>query len=568
LPPITPYASWVSIKRLRKALWQKLSSGLRINSAADDPAGLTISEQMRGQISGLNQANSNAQTGVSLVSTAEGALNETTSVLQSMRELAVQAANGTNTTTDSTALQTESDALASTIDDIGNQTQFNTKNLLNGSISVQTTSTAAGLSAANTSANTKSGNYAVSITANATQASINTGTAYTGGTAGNLTVNGSNIAIDATDSIGDVANKINNLSSSTGVTAIIQANATTGQDLVLQSSAYGSAATINVSGDSGVATALGLSTTDTALAAGTDVAGTIDGTAASGTGLQLNQITDPNSIAGASGLSVNTVVTNTNSTSTLSDATATADIANIADGDTLSINGNVMTFNTNSTGAGSFTIPTSTTDLATDINSITKDTGVTATTDSTGNLTLSTVAQGNNATLTIGGSGSSTLGADLNTATTNASNGLTTNTTPANINVNTSNTISLQIGANQGQNMSVGINDMRAKALGVNNLDLSTTAGASAAITAIDNATSLVTTQRSNLGAAQNRLQDTMANLGTSSQNVTTSEANIRDVDMASEMTNFQKNNVLSQAATSMLAQANQLSQGVLKLLQ
>jgi len=113
---------------------EKLSSGLRINSAADDPAGLTISEQMRGQISGLNQASTNAQTGVSLVSTAEGALNTTTSILQSMRSLAVQAANTSNTTTDTAALQTEFSQLSSAIDDIGNQTQFNTKNLLDGSM--------------------------------------------------------------------------------------------------------------------------------------------------------------------------------------------------------------------------------------------------------------------------------------------------------------------------------------------------------------------------------------------------------------------------------------------------
>jgi len=128
--------------------------------------------------------------------------------------------------------------------------------------------------------------------------------------------------------------------------------------------------------------------------------------------------------------------------------------------------------------------------------------------------------------------------------------------------------LTLQIGANAGQTMSVSIGDMRSSALGLSGLDLTTVAGASAAITAIDKATATVTAQRSQLGAAQNRLQDTITNLGTSSQNVTTAEANIRDVDMATEMTNFQKNNVLSQAAQSMLAQANQLPQQALKLLQ
>jgi len=110
----------------------KLSSGLKINSAADDAAGLSISEKMRGQISGLNQASSNAQTGINMVSTAEGALNESTSILQRMRELAVQAGNDTNTTTDRGAMQTEMNQLTSEINRIGNTTQFNTQNLLKG----------------------------------------------------------------------------------------------------------------------------------------------------------------------------------------------------------------------------------------------------------------------------------------------------------------------------------------------------------------------------------------------------------------------------------------------------
>jgi Flagellin and related hook-associated proteins len=122
----------------------KLSSGLRINSAADDAAGLAISEKMRGQISGLNKASSNAQDGISLVSTAEGSLNETTSILQRMRELAVQGSNDTNTTSDRTAIQTEMNQLTSEINRIGNTTEFNTQKLLKGKDLVVTTTAAAG----------------------------------------------------------------------------------------------------------------------------------------------------------------------------------------------------------------------------------------------------------------------------------------------------------------------------------------------------------------------------------------------------------------------------------------
>ncbi|HHV74877.1 MAG TPA: flagellin [Thermoanaerobacterium sp.] len=121
----------------QKAL-QKLSSGYRINSAADDAAGLAISEKMKAQIAGLDQAQRNAQDGISLLQTAEGALNETTSILQRMRELAVQASNDTNTNTDKANIQKEIDQLKNEINRIASTTQFNTKNLLNGSLKTAT----------------------------------------------------------------------------------------------------------------------------------------------------------------------------------------------------------------------------------------------------------------------------------------------------------------------------------------------------------------------------------------------------------------------------------------------
>ena len=114
---------------------EKLSSGYRINRAADDAAGLTISEKMRSQIRGLNKASDNAQDGISLIQTAEGALNEAHSILQRMNELATQAANDTNTTSDRNAIQAEIDALTSEIDRIASTTQFNTQNLLSGGFS-------------------------------------------------------------------------------------------------------------------------------------------------------------------------------------------------------------------------------------------------------------------------------------------------------------------------------------------------------------------------------------------------------------------------------------------------
>ena len=142
---------------------------------------------------------------------------------------------------------------------------------------------------------------------------------------------------------------------------------------------------------------------------------------------------------------------------------------------------------------------------------------------------------------------------------------LITSTTAIAVDINE---LTFQIGANEGQGVALGINDMSEVGLGVNGIDLSSQSTASAAITTIDDALSLVSAERAKLGAMQNRLEHTINNLGTTSENLTASEARVRDVDMAKEMMEFTKNNILQQAATAMLAQANQQPQGVLQLLQ
>ncbi|TFZ41851.1 flagellin [Soehngenia longivitae] len=129
------YSRLTAANNAKSSSLAKLSSGLRINKAGDDAAGLTISEKMRGQIGGLNQAVRNAQDGISLIQTAEGALNETHSILNRMRDLAVQAANDTNTNDDRTAIQQEVSELVKEIDRIADKTQFNTQALLNGTFS-------------------------------------------------------------------------------------------------------------------------------------------------------------------------------------------------------------------------------------------------------------------------------------------------------------------------------------------------------------------------------------------------------------------------------------------------
>lgn len=380
----------------------KLSSGLRINSAADDAAGLAISEKMKGQIRGLDKASSNSEDGISLIQTAEGALGETESILQRMRELAVQSASDTNTDDDRANIQDEMSQLIDEIDRISSTTQFNTMNLLDGSMSGEVAA-----DTQNVLTNTK---LASSVTA----ASLLTG----------LTDDNSN-----------------NLGLASGDT------------IKISWAVDGELKTASVS-------------VTAATTLGNLLSGVTDGTGA---------------------------VTSGNMTITA----GTAGYAGAVEGLTFEVTG--------SDGEDK-------TDAADILSSFTE-------------------------------------------------------TTAAKEGKAVDGRITLQIGSNSGQTMKVTIGDMGSDALGVKNLDASTQDGANVAISVIDEATSKVSSQRSYLGAIQNRLEHTINNLDTASENLTSAQSQIADVDMASEMMEYTKNNVLSQAAQAMLAQANQQPQQVLSLL-
>lgn len=431
----------------------KLASGNRITTAADDAAGLSISEKMKGQIRGLDQASSNAQDGISLVQTADGALSETTSVLQRMRELAVQSSNDTNTTADREAIQTETDELTKQIDNIATTTQFNTKNLLDGGSGVAVTASNASATNLQGTADTKSGTISligtdITLATNAiTTAAGSTNNKALTDASKNLDanstigINGTTFSFTTSDTVQNALDTINAASGSTGVTASWK----TGDGFTFTSAAIGSAAKVEIT-----------------------AAGTGDFTNTAGT--------------------------------------------------------------TNGTDA------------------VIKDTGSSLT-----NLGGSIKTSGNTVTVTSGNYEG--LSFDLTAAN------------DVNLTVGTNNSLKMQIGANSGQTMSMSINDMSAKALGVDSLDLSTQTGAESALTAIDKATATVSSERSKLGAYQNRLTSTINNLGTTSENLTSAESSITDVDMAKEMSEFSKNNILSQAAQAMISQANQQPQQVLQLL-
>ena len=364
---------------------EKLSSGLRINRAGDDAAGLAISEKMRGQIRGLTQASRNSADGISMIQTAEGALNETTNILQRMRELAVQASNDTNTTSDREEIQKEINALTEEVDRIANNTEFNTQKLLNGS---------------------KSGNA------------------------------------------GDIVRE--EVAAKAGVFKI-----------------------------------------------------------------ELD--------------------------------------AALVDGSKLTIDGKIIKF-----GAGDITNETTLkTKLEQELDGYTVDV-------STNKKTI---------TLTQDvGSDKDEIKVALNGGKTGFKATVKTEGVTHRDEETSEGKVSVQVGANANQSMTIEIGDMRAKALNIVNdkgrgLSVETAQSANEAITAFDAALNAVSSQRANLGAVQNRLEYTISNLDNTAENLTSAESTLRDVDMAKEMMEYSKNNILNQAAQAMISQANQQPQNVLQLL-
>lgn len=366
---------------------EKLSSGLRINRAGDDAAGLAISEKMRGQIRGLTQSSRNAADGISMIQTAEGALNETTNILQRMRELAVQAGNDTNTTSDREEIQKEIDALTEEVDRIANNTEFNTQKLLNGNKI---------------------------------------------GKAGEI-----------------VKEKINEEKAEFKITL-------------------------------------------------------------------KSELTNNDSIT--------------------------------IDGKTKSLTGKTLTTNT---------------DIEDALEELFDDYEFTVTAGNKKEIKVKQKVGSYKDEMKVELKGKADGVQDVK----KLQEGVT-----AREEQRSEGKVAVQVGANSNQSMSIEIGDMRAEALGIKTvkgetLSVETAEKANEAITKFDKALNAVSSQRANLGAVQNRLEYTISNLDNTAENLTSAESTLRDVDMAKEMMEYSKNNILNQAAQAMISQANQQPQNVLQLL-
>ena len=466
---------------------EKLSSGYKINRAADDAAGLSISEKMRKQIRGLTQASANAQDGISTVQTAEGALTEVHDMLQRMNELAVKSANGTNSESDRTAIQAEIDQLTTEIDRVAETTKFNETYLLKGDKDAP--------KGTSYSYKTFAGTSTVAQATFTSDASTNM----------KLTFAGATISAQNMEDQNELMKALRDQGASVTATSKYDID---------KKAASSASYDLQLNGDAGQK----FDVTCTSAAAGTFDIYNKDG-------VKLGTLTVQgyNKTADATTNYTNTVSMNANTVKAavhqgVQAAYYDRDGNRIAENDlnnyfTTTYTGKSDTTGTNNVASGAKTVY-----------------------DAVGNETKLNAAEIADTRDKVGAL-----------------------------------TIGLHVGADATSNnqITMNIESMSSKGLGINGLKVDGTNdnNATAAIEKIKAAISKVSAQRSDLGAVQNRLEHTINNLDNVVENTTSAESAIRDTDMASEMVKYSNNNILSQAGTSMLAQANQSNQSVLSLL-
>ena len=462
---------------------ERLSSGMRINRGADDPAGLIISENLRAQMVGLAQATSNAQDAANLVKTAEGALDEIHNLLRTMRQLAVHAANtGVNDLTAVQADQTQIRSALESLNRIAEQTQFGTKKLLDGTagISAQVTDTArlAGIFIGNTfnGVIVQSGDVTITVNTAATRAqvlgtatyasvnsSISTVGGGTSGAGGTVVINGQSITVSGNDTVQTLIDRINALTSVTGVSAMFSAGNGSGV-VVLRQVNYGANFSVQANQSATLLFSSGTSSSST----GVDAVVTVEVTTSAGV---TSATFTGGRASGDSGLKVK---------------------------------------------------------------------------DAYGNTLLLTEA------------GNSTAISNARVAVVSAQS------------------LVFQIGANAGQTSRISLRDTRASQLGttvvanksLQDIDVTTQQGAQDAIRIIDEAISQISQVRGNIGAFQKQvLESTMRSLNVARENLAASESAIRDTNVAEEVMNYTKLQILQQAGMAVLAQANAAPQAVLSLL-
>ncbi|MED5098972.1 flagellin [Niallia circulans] len=548
---------------------ERLSSGLRINRAADDAAGLAISEKMRSQIKGLSMAERNSLDGVSLMQVAEGAMNEVHSMLQRMRELSVQAANDTNTDSDRESIQLEIDQLLKEIDSVAAKTEFNTRKLLDGSSAVDTQYIIGESEKTNiknvptvVDPTIATGRYQIGIESNPELtyklnqpgAGISEAGVLEIGIIGKLEAGANDIG--AAPVVTDPLLKTENGSYQVRVaerTEVTDPDTTppttrTYKDMIVEKkdengtySILGTQADIestngkiNIAGfdfDFDPATVIAgtskfdVTASDLQLGEYSLVASDIQEDS-SGVKSATIEIFDPN------GFSIGKLASEIGTDGSIKSIGTSAGKSILVD-----------TSKITQAGTAKIQIESK---MEVSVSKVNED-------GSTTPITYSKELSTRNGKITHGGL-ELEFGAN---ARPGASEFDLTNKA-----------LTFQIGANTNQNVQIDVPQLSTVKLGIDGVNVLSNESASTAIFNIDKAINQISATRAKLGATQNRLEHTISNLQVTNENLTSAESRIRDTDMAQEMTEFTKNNILNQSAQAMLAQANQLPNGVLQLLQ
>ncbi len=627
---------------LSKSL-QKVSSGMKINSAADDASGYAISERMRVQIRSLDQANQNTQNGSSMMKVAEGAVSSTVEILKTLKEKAVNAANDSNTDSDRQTIQKELDQSIDQINDNANVT-FNGKYLVDGSKNTIGNATYTALSNQSLSTDTTGATKLVDLKARS----------------------GDSLEIHDTDKVtvsyvkgGKTYSATFNVKEDDGTEHTLQDIFTKMEEIDTNSKVFANASNASISKATGVtytaqdiqdavddATGAKKTAYDTAVSAKNTqedatkahadavaaIGNYVNGTPANNTGL-VKEFTDAfaayNAVAGADKLAAGDIAKTGNTGAAGGQAVKSVLDAVAADAKWGTVTGgtsaeavalskaynalktaNEKAWGADGTGAtggtkkdlkdaddamgqlnnaagtqagyaeivGEYLAAKEKADSMSGVKLMTgSEVGVAASGD-----VVNTASGGNAITVTANNEGIGGQISGLNISVSDSQGNVKKSANAAldafeetvrAQNKSDDNAISLQVGAKANQSIKVGLTDMRAEALGLQGADgtklnISTQGKANAAINVLDNAIQKALDQQTTIGSVESRLEYTSSNLTTASENVQASESTIRDADMAKEMTNYTKNNVLLQAAQSMLAQANQSSSNVLSLLQ
>jgi flagellin len=540
---------------------EKLSSGYRINRAGDDAAGLAISEKMRAQISGLEQASNNVGDGISLVQTAEGALQEVQDMLNRMVTLSEESANGTyQDDVDRENLQAEMDALKDEINRIADSANFNGIQLLNGDMSKTTVVTSAtdvtvtGVKAGAHNGTATAGEFTVNLSqlsfVNKSSTKADTIT---------LTIGGQNVctASDCANAFSGVA--IASTVTGGTLTGTVVAAAYVGKYVKIDGAVY----TITNSG--GVLTLKGktapTTTTQTAMTATIAIAGTGSVTSNNGESLSVDVVKQPVSA----------------DANKLAQGKFTLTQAMLKDGNAITIGTTSYTIKLGSTStvSGQNLIDLSKYDGTNNVNAMIQDAAKQIAAVDNSKFLVSTDDANAGTTMIHLTEKKDQIDYDkewnLASSTTYATGDWRKVVSYGAIdNSKTTGGLTLQIGdtSDSWNQMNVSINDMHTSSLGIDDISISTQADAAKAISVIKDAINYVSSTRGTLGATQNRLEHTANNLSVMTENIQDAESTIRDTDIADEMTAYTKNQILVQSAQAMLAQANSVPQGVLQLLQ